>query len=55
MAPAKPDVPRYTAPGFDANKTEMIAPVGDDPKTEFIQPLATQARPKAATPRRSPP
>ncbi|CPW82753.1 Conserved membrane protein of uncharacterised function [Mycobacteroides abscessus subsp. bolletii] len=50
MAPAKPDVPRYTAPGFDANKTEMIAPVGDDPKTEFIQPLATQARPKAAAP-----
>ncbi|MFV8309590.1 DUF4878 domain-containing protein [Mycobacteroides chelonae] len=50
MPPAKPDVPRYTAPGFDANKTEMIAPVGDDPKTEMIQPLATQARPKIATP-----
>ncbi|ORA60551.1 DUF4878 domain-containing protein [Mycobacteroides franklinii] len=50
MAPAKPEVPRYTAPGFDANKTEMIAPVGDDPKTELIQPLATQARPKVATP-----
>ncbi|MBB4855185.1 flagellar basal body-associated protein FliL [Mycobacteroides chelonae] len=50
MAPAKPGVPRYTAPGFDANKTEMIVPIGDDPKTEFIQPLATKARPKAATP-----
>lgn len=53
MAPAKPDVPRYTAPGFDANKTEMIDPVGDDPKTEFIQPLATGAA--EAYPRRSHP
>ncbi|MUM15418.1 DUF4878 domain-containing protein [Mycobacterium sp. CBMA271] len=50
MPSAKPEVPRYTAPGFDANKTEMIAPVGDDPKTELIAPLSTQARPKAAAP-----
>ncbi|MEU9805522.1 DUF4878 domain-containing protein [Mycobacterium sp. NPDC050853] len=50
MAPAKPDVPRYTAPGFDANKTEMIVPVADDPKTELIRPLSPQLRAKAATP-----
>lgn len=47
MSPAKP-VPRYTAPGFDANKTEMITPV-DDPKTEMIG-ATTASRPKTVGP-----
>lgn len=51
IPPAKPEVPRYTAPGFDANSTEMIVPVSDDPKTEFIAPVAAaSATKKAATP-----